>query len=67
MFYEVTVNGKLYYTNIKRKEQAVKIARAQATKGNNVAAFRRYPETDRQPGHTEIIWYSLFESEAEHG
>lgn len=61
MFYEVTVNGKCYYTNIKRKEQALKIAKTQAEKGNNVAAFRRYPETDRMPGHTEIIYYSLLE------
>lgn len=59
MFYKVDVNGEVYYTNIKTKKSALAIAKSQAEHGNNVVAFRVYPETDRQPGHTEIIFYYI--------
>ncbi len=59
MFYEVNVNGKVYYTNIKTKKDAMNVAVSQAKKGNNVFTFRVYPETDRKPGHKEIIYYNI--------
>ena len=63
MFYSVSVNNKTYSTNIKQKKQAIKIAETQAKTGNKVVVFRRYPETDKQPGHTEMIWYYIFGKE----
>jgi hypothetical protein len=59
MFYEVTIGREIYSTNIKTKKDALAVAKNQISKGNNVVVFRKYPETDRQPSHTEIIYYYI--------
>jgi hypothetical protein len=57
MLYEVSIQGGYHRTGIRTKKSAERSALWQAAKhpGSPVFVFRKYPETDRRPSHTEII------------
>jgi hypothetical protein len=61
MFYEVVVDSKIYKSDIGRKCEALKLAEQQWLSRNykSVDVFRKYPETDRTPSHTEIIYLRI--------
>lgn len=57
VYYEVNLNGRVYYTNIKTKRDALGIARSliRQDKKRYINVYLKIPETKESPSHTGIV------------